>query len=269
MLSIRYRKRYSCLRSVELLDAPFLHLGANMELNFHFFRELNLWSMMLRIVLAMLMGGVIGLERERKGRAAGFRTYMLVALGAAVTVILSQYLDQMLNSFMKDAYDVVKSRTDVVRLGTQVISGVGFLAAGTVIVTGKLEVTGLTTAAGLWASACMGLAAGAGFIECVLVSFLLIVLSISVLPAIETLVLNRSRNMMLYVETENILQLSAIINYIKREDIRIFSVEISDKPNSFDGVSAVLDMRLPIHLYHAELVAALSTLNGVVSIDEV
>ena len=235
----------------------------------HFFRELNLWSMMLRIVLAMLMGGVIGLERERKGRAAGFRTYMLVALGAAVTVILSQYLDQMLNSFMKDAYDAVKSRTDVVRLGTQVISGVGFLAAGTVIVTGKLEVTGLTTAAGLWASACMGLAAGAGFIECVLVSFLLIVLSISVLPAIETLVLNRSRNMMLYVETENILQLSAIINYIKREDIRIFSVEISDKPNSFDGVSAVLDMRLPIHLYHAELVAALSTLNGVVSIDEV
>jgi len=240
-----------------------------MELSVHFFRELNLWLMMLRIVLAMLMGGVIGLERERKGRAAGFRTYMLVALGAAVTVILSQYLDQMLNSFMKDAYDVVKSRTDVVRLGTQVISGVGFLAAGTVIVTGKLEVTGLTTAAGLWASACMGLAAGAGFIECVLVSFLLIVLSISVLPAIETLVLNRSRNMMLYVETENILQLSAIINYIKREDIRIFSVEISDKPNSFDGVSAVLDMRLPIHLYHAELVAALSTLNGVVSIDEV
>ncbi len=240
-----------------------------MELSFHFFRELNLWSMMLRIVLAMLMGGVIGLERERKGRAAGFRTYMLVALGAAVTVILSQYLDQMLNSFMKDAYDAVKSRTDVVRLGTQVISGVGFLAAGTVIVTGKQEVTGLTTAAGLWASACMGLAAGAGFIECVLVSFLLIVLSISVLPAIETLVLNRSRNMMLYVETENILQLSAIINYIKREDIRIFSVEISDKPNSFDGVSAVLDMRLPIHLYHAELVAALSTLNGVVSIDEV
>ncbi len=238
--------------------------------SFPFFRELNLWSMMLRIALAIVMGGVIGLERERKGRAAGFRTYMLVALGAAVTMILCQYLDQMLGTFMKDAYDLVKHRTDVVRLGTQVISGVGFLAAGTIIVTGKQEVTGLTTAAGLWASACMGLAVGAGFIECVLVSFLLIVLSISVLPAIETLILNRSRNMMLYVETENILQLSAIINYIKREDIRIFSLEINrDKPNTFDGVSAVLDMRLPIHLYHAELVAALSTLNGVVSIDEI
>ena len=226
--------------------------------------------MMLRIVLAMLVGGVIGMDRERKGRAAGFRTYILVALGAAITVILSQYLDQMLNSFMRDAYDVVKRRTDVVRLGTRVISGVGFLAAGTIIVTGKQEVKGLTTAAGLWASACMGLAVGAGFIECVLVSFLLIILSIRVLPAIETLILNRSRNMLLYVETENILQLSAIINYIKREDIRIFSLEINrDSPEPIEGVSAVLNIRLPIQLYHAELVAALSTLNGVISIDEI
>ena len=225
---------------------------------------------MLRIVLAVLVGGVIGLERERKGRAAGFRTYMLVALGAAVTVILSQYLDAMFDTFMADAFEIVKHRTDVVRLGTYVISGVGFLAAGTIIVTGKQEVTGLTTAAGLWASACMGLAVGAGFIECVLVSFLLIVLSIRVLPAIETLILNRSRNMLLYVETENILQLSAIVNYIKREEIRIYSLEISrDEPETLEGISAVLNIRLPIHLYHAELVAALSTLNGVVSIDEI
>ena len=258
------------LRSVEVLDAPFVISESDMENTFQFLRELNIWSMMLRVVLAMIVGGVIGLERERKGRAAGFRTYTLVALGAAVTVILSQYLNIMLNSFMADAYAIVGQRTDVVRLGTQVIGGVGFLAAGTIIVTGKQEVTGLTTAAGLWASACMGLAVGAGFIECVLVSFLLVILSIRVLPAIEMMILNRSRNMLLYVETENILQLSAIINYIKREEIRIFSLEINrDKPDQFDGVSAVLDIRLPIHLYHAELVAALSTLNGVITIDEV
>ena len=241
-----------------------------MEQSFQLFRELNIWSMMLRVVLAVLVGGVIGLERERKGRAAGFRTYMLVALGAAVTVILSQYLDIMLKTFLADAYAVVGQRTDVVRLGTQVVGGVGFLAAGTIIVTGKQEVTGLTTAAGLWASACMGLAVGAGFIECVLVSFLLIVLSIRVLPFIETLILNRSRNMLLYVETENILQLSAIVNYIKREEIRIFSLEINrDRPENLDSISAILDLRLPIHLYHAELVAALSTLGGVISIEEV
>ena len=96
------------------------------------FRELNLGSMMLRILLAMMVGGVIGFERERKGRAAGFRTYMLVAVGAAVTVILGQYLDAMLDSFMLDAYQIVDRRTDVVHLGTRVVSGVGFLAAGTI-----------------------------------------------------------------------------------------------------------------------------------------
>lgn len=241
-----------------------------MEVSLQMFRELNLFSMMLRILLAMAMGGVIGLERERKGRAAGFRTYMLVALGAAVTVILSQYLDMMLDSFMADAYEVVKRRTDVVRLGTRVISGTGFLAAGTILVTGRQEVKGLTTAAGLWASACMGLAVGAGFIECVVVSFVLILLSIRVLPAIESAILNRSRNMLIYLETENIVQLSSVINFIKREDIRVFSLEIEkDKSENLNGISALLDIRLPIQLYHAELIAALSTLDGVISIDEI
>jgi len=237
---------------------------------FSFFRELNIWSMMLRVVLAMLVGGVIGMERERKGRAAGFRTYMLVALGAAVTMILSQYLDLMLKTFLADDYALVSQRTDVARLGTQVISGMGFLAAGTVIVTGKQEVTGLTTAAGLWASACMGLAVGAGFLECVLVSFLLIVLSIRVLPAVESLIVNRSRNMLLYVETENIFQLSAMVSFIKRENIRVYSLEIDrGGQKNPDSISALLNIRLPIHLYHAELVAALSTLDGILSIDEV
>ena len=237
---------------------------------FTVFRELNLFSMAARIVLAMAMGGVIGLERERKGRAAGFRTYMLVALGAAVTVILSQYLDTMLDTFMADAYEVVRRRTDVVRLGTRVVSGVGFLAAGTIIVTGKQEVKGLTTAAGLWASACMGLAVGAGFIECVAVSFVLIVLSIRVLPHIETAIINNSRNMLIYLETDNIEQLSAIIAFLKREQIAIYEVEIDkDRQEHLDNVSALLNIRLPIHLYHAELMASLSALDGVITIDEV
>ena len=241
-----------------------------MEKYFWFFRELNIWSMMLRMLLAMLVGGVIGFERERKGRAAGFRTYMLVALGAALTVILSQYLDMMLNTFMKDAYDIVGRRTDVVRLGTRVVSGVGFLGAGTIIVTGKQEVKGLTTAAGLWASACMGLAVGAGFIECVFVSFLLIIFSIRVLPAIETLIINKSRNMLIYLETDNIVQLSGIISFIKREQIEIYEVEINkDDREHLNSVTALLNIRLPIQLYHADLMAALSTLDGVITIDEV
>ncbi len=241
-----------------------------MEQYFSIFRELNLYSMTARIVLALAMGGVIGLERERKGRAAGFRTYMLVALGAAITVILSQYLDLMFDSFLAEGYAAVNRRTDTARLGTQVISGVGFLAAGTIIVTGKQEVKGLTTAAGLWASACMGLAAGAGFIECVVVSFLLIVLSIRVLPGIESRILNTSRNMLIYLETDNIEQLSAVISFLKREGITIYEVEINkDRPEQYESVSALLNIRLPIQLYHAELMASLSALKGVITIDEV
>ena len=241
-----------------------------MEKYFWFFRELNIWSMMLRLVLALFVGGFIGFERERKGRAAGFRTYMLVALGAALTAILSQYLDTMLDTFMKDAYDIVGRRTDVVRLGARVVSGVGFLGTGTIIVTGKQEVKGLTTAAGLWASACMGLAVGAGFIECVFVSFLLIIFSIRVLPAIETLIINKSRNMLIYLETDNIVQLSSIISFIKREQIEIYEVEINkDDREHLNSVTALLNIRLPIQLYHADLMAALSTLDGVITIDEV
>ncbi len=241
-----------------------------MDGTFQLFRELNFFSMIMRIVLAMAMGGVIGLERERKGRAAGFRTYMLVALGAAVTMIVSQYLDIMLDTFMADALKTMGNRTDVVRLGTQVISGTGFLAAGTILVTGKQEVKGLTTAAGLWASACMGLACGAGFLECVVVSFLLVVLCMRVFPSIQTAILNRSRNMIVYLETENILQLSSVVNFIKREDIRVYSLEIDkETPEHMDCIAAIIDMRLPMQLYHAELIAALSTLDGVISIDEV
>ena len=98
--------------------------------------------MMLRIILALLMGGLIGMERERKRRPAGFRTYMLVALGAALTVILSQYLDYMINNPWAEISASIGVKTDASRFGAQVINGVGFLGAGTIIVTGRQEVKG-------------------------------------------------------------------------------------------------------------------------------
>ena len=141
-----------------------------------YLREMNVASVLLRLTVAMLFGGFIGLERERKRRPAGFRTYMLVCLGAALTMLLSQYESYMVTHAWHETAMEIGLRTDVSRFGAQVINGIGFLGAGTIIVTGKQEVKGLTTAAGLWASACMGLAIGAGFYECVLLGFLLILL---------------------------------------------------------------------------------------------
>ena len=134
-----------------------------------YLREFHFASVMLRLLLAMIIGGCIGLERGRKRRPAGFRTYMLVCLGAALTVLLSQYEFTMVQGPWRELAQQIGIKTDVSRFGAQVINGIGFLGAGTILVTGHQQVTGLTTAAGLWASACTGLAVGAGFYEGVLV----------------------------------------------------------------------------------------------------
>jgi len=89
----------------------------------------------------MLLGGILGIERGRKYRPAGFRTYMLVCLGTTIVMLTNQYVYERYGG------------GDPVRMGAQVISGIGFLGAGTIIVTGHNQVKGLTTAAGLWAAA--------------------------------------------------------------------------------------------------------------------
>ena len=126
-----------------------------------YLRELNIVTMMLRILLAVLCGGLIGLERERKNRPAGFRTYMLTALGATLTVLLSLQLDQMLHGPWRALAESIGATQDVSRFGAEAAKGIGFLGAGTIIITARQQVKGLTTAAGLWASACLGLAIGA------------------------------------------------------------------------------------------------------------
>lgn len=139
-----------------------------------YLREFHFASVVVRLALAMLLGGCIGLERGRKRRPAGFRTYMLVCLGAALTVLLSLYEFTMVTGPWSDICAEIGIKTDVSRFGAQVINGIGFLGAGTILVTGRQQVKGLTTAAGLWASACTGLAVGAGFYECVLIAFAMI-----------------------------------------------------------------------------------------------
>ena len=130
-----------------------------------YLREFHFASVVLRLALAMLLGGCIGLERERKRRPAGFRTYMLVCLGATLTVLLSLYEFTMVTGPWSDICAEIGIKTDVSRFGAQVINGIGFLGAGTILVTGRQQVKGLTTAAGLWASACTGLAVGAGILR--------------------------------------------------------------------------------------------------------
>lgn len=235
-----------------------------------YLRQLNMASMILRIFLAMLLGGTVGLERARKGRAAGFRTYMFVALGASMTMLLSEYYAELFHGPWSDLAASLGVKTDVSRFGAQVINGVGFLGAGTVIITARQEVKGLTTAAGLWASACIGLAIGAGFYEGVLVAFILLTVCLRVLPSLEDSILARTRDLNVYIELENMNVLSAVIAYLKQNNVLIYDVDVGkDKHDHVSQINALLNLKLPERNLHGEILAMISTTEGVITVDEI
>lgn len=232
-------------------------------------RQISTASVLLRLLLAMFFGGMIGLERGRKRRAAGMRTYMLVCMGAALTVLLSLYEYHMLSTSWAGLAAEIGTRTDVSRFGAQVINGIGFLAAGTIIVTGRQEVKGMTTAAGLWASACTGIAIGAGFYECVFLAFLLISLVIQVLPHVENFIVENARNMNIYVEFDSLDDVGEIISRIKAQDVQIYDVDIDHgRQEKFRNPSAVFSIRLNHKQAHTQVLAAISELESVRTIDE-
>lgn len=235
-----------------------------------YLRELNLCSMCLRIVLAMVLGGFLGLDREIQHRPAGFRTYMLVAMAAATAAILSQYLDLMLNTLWHDAYTVVGKRTDVVRLGAQVISGIGFLGTGTIMITERKEVTGLTTACCLWAAACMGLAIGAGFYECVLLGFFIVAFVMRFLPLLEQALMSSARRMNIFVETDSLRDLHAVSESIKASGIYLYDVEMGKRETGgISHITGIFSVRLAARRKHTEVLAELALLPGIVAIEEV
>lgn len=129
-------------------------------------RDITFWTVAFRLCLAFLCGGAVGLERSYKNRPAGFRTHILICIGASMAAMTGLYL--YLNAHIS---------TDISRIGAQVVSGLGFIGAGTIVVTKKPQIKGLTTAAGLWASGIIGLALGAGFYEGGLTATVLLILT--------------------------------------------------------------------------------------------
>lgn len=168
-------------------------------------QDLNVYSITLRIVLAVLVGGLIGSERGRHGRAAGLRTHILVCLGAAMTTMIGLYVAKHLGS-----------TGDPLRMGSQVVSGIGFLGAGTIIVRNRSHVTGLTTAAGLWATACIGLAIGVGFYWAVLVAAAAVIITFTILIHLERAAKQRNKGAF-YVEVADIHQANLL--YLRLENV--------------------------------------------------
>lgn len=232
--------------------------------------SLTIWDLLLRLGIASLCGGLIGIERGRKHRAAGFRTHMLVCMGAALTMILSTYLCVMIQGEAWSQNPLMDTmQTDVSRFGAQVINGIGFIGAGTILVTGRQQVRGMTTAAGLWASACMGLSIGAGFYAAALIGCALIVLTIAAFTGIERTILARSRNLNLYVSFEHSDDLAPILKQIRENQVRILDVEIQKSRGSDGFTGALFSLLLPKKQPHTRVLTAIAEVEGVRSIEEV
>ena len=221
-------------------------------------RGASLAALVIKLVLAVIFGGAIGLERGRKRRPAGFRTHILVCMGATMAMCISRY-----------CVDTLGITADVSRLGAQVINGIGFLGAGTIIVTRRQEVKGLTTAAGLWACACMGLALGAGFFECALMAFAAIIMSTTLLDKVEKLITSRSLNMNINVIVTETAVVHDVHEVLRGMDIKIFDTEITNiRELASESPNVVIETKLMRRRSHVEIIAALAALDGVISVEE-
>ena len=198
-------------------------------------REVTYLAVILRIVIAAFLGGFMGLERGLKNRAAGLRTYMLVCVGACLIMLTNQFIFQMDGGV-----------GDPVRMGAQVISGIGFLGAGTIIVTRRNQVKGLTTAAGLWAAAGVGLAMGIGFYEGAIVGCATVLCVMTLMQYMDNKMRNKTKSFEIYVEITGQTTLGDLLRHIREMDIEIRDVQKqtgADIDGNVRAYSATLETR--------------------------
>lgn len=224
----------------------------------NYLREINTMSIILRLILATICGGVLGAERGRKKRPAGFRTHILVCIGAAMVMITSQYMR-----------DILKMNNDASRMGAQVISGIGFLGAGTIMVVGRNQVKGLTTAAGLWSCACMGLAIGIGFYEGAIISCVFLIGVVTVLHRADLYSRTHSRILDIYVEVQDIAGVTNFLNMVKSDGTKISNLEVRKSKNLNEHIIGLtMTLTLARKWDHEEYLLQLHNLEGVCMAEE-
>ena len=219
-------------------------------------RELTYLSIALRILASVILGGFIGLERGLKNRPAGLRTYMIVCVGACLIMVTNQYI--------YEAYKV----GDPVRMAAQVVSGIGFLGAGTIIVTRRSQIKGLTTAAGLWTSAGVGLALGIGFYEAAVIGSLAIFFVMTLLQRLDNRMHRKVKSLEMYFELEDTLSLGDFMRQVREMDLAMR--DIQREPGSEHGHRAYIATLRCNKRTHPEVVLEqVRQINGVVFVEEI
>lgn len=205
----------------------------------------------------MIFGGIIGLERSRKNRPAGFRTYMIVCLSSALVMMTNQFI---YNNF---------GGSDPARLGAQVISGIGFLGAGTIIVTSRSQVKGLTSAAGLWASACLGLAIGIGFYSGAIIVALIVFIIITFFKKIDYLLTSNNKMINIYTSFKSIEQLDKFIIHCNKTGYKVRDIEITkDTLQNHVSVIAIITLETKERISHIEVIQKLNSFEELIHIEE-
>lgn len=218
--------------------------------------EMNIVSTCARLGLALLLGGILGVERGRKRRPAGLRTYMIVCMASALVMMTGEYLFTTLNT------------GDPARMGAQVISGIGFLGAGTIIITSK-QVKGLTTAAGLWASACLGLAVGAGYYAGAIVCGVFLLVVFSTMSRLDTRLRLNSKQINFFAEFKSMEAVGAFIQMMRDKNYKIYDVEINrSKDTVGDLVGATFWVDLNERVNHVQVIGEFSRFEGVRYMEE-
>ena len=224
---------------------------------FDFVRDFSVLSIAVRMTLAVVCGGIIGIEREYKRRPAGFRTHILICLGAAITTLTSQHI-----VFNMQMY------TDLGRLGAQVVAGIGFIGAGTIIVTKRQRVKGLTTAAGLWTAAIIGLVCGAGFVECALFATLMVLVAELLLIKIEYRFAKKINDVTIYVEYKHAVAIEGIIRVLREHRMMLNDLEITRVSGEGDEhYCAVITISSKTDISF-DIVGSLNTVEDVISVEE-
>lgn len=219
------------------------------------FAAWNMQNILIRVIVATVLGGVIGLDRGMKHRGAGTKTITVVCLGATLVMLTEQYIQINFAGL-----------ANMTRMAAQVISGVGFIGVGTIIVS-KHRVRGLTTAATLWASACVGLAVGIGFVEGGVLITVMMLLSLHVLPYVERFATRHSRYCNVFFDLEKSRHLHAVIQNLKEADIAIDSLEMSGPDDTEDGISVHMVLYMKRTTERAEIYDILMKTDKVSSVD--
>ena len=212
----------------------------------------------LKLLLCIVCGGLIGLERGAKGQAAGFRTHILVCMGACIAMLTGQYI-----------YEYFETNSDPARLGAQVISGIGFLGAGTIMSRETTRVRGLTTAAGLWAAACIGLAVGIGFFEAAIGATVVVMVTIVIFQRVDNFFYTRSPILRVYLEMESIDYVKGLIRTIRMNGMRVSGMELQ-KPRSGmqNAVGIALVVKKNTRRNPVDMLEVISKVEGVTFIEE-